>query len=768
MWGATGLFGLLLILAAPGLWAGEIFASRDAGRLYLPLRRWLVDRLSSGELPLWLPHEALGAPVIESAVTAVFHPLTWLSVALGPELGGGVSTFLCLGLTLGGTWRLAAQLGADPWGRALAATTLTFSGAFLSTIDNQPYLWGFAAIPWFFEAALRTQRGALSRPLSLQLAGALAWALLAGEIQSAYLMALGGALLALWTRAPAPLLRVGGAGLLGAALAAPQIFPIFAALPQLQRGAGLPWENASAWSTHPLRLPELFLGDLLVYDPADPMSQAFSALGLEGRAPWSLTVFLGASALVAGSWALVLGGPGRRERRWLGGLALLAGLLALGRHAGIYRALYELLPLWSSFRYPEKLLPHLSLLLSLLAALGLSAARARPAQGARIATWLGAGLLGLALSSALLTLEAPLEAWGARLSTGAGIAGALSLLCGLALGRGRGGLLGPTLLAATLLQLSPQAARLFELFTVPAALTELESPFAAPLKAAGASGPGAPRIHTLARAPLGVSPPEGFPPERWGFSGRYAWERAALEPAHALDHGLLSSSHYLPAVNPRYRQLSAADDLAWASALGPVFGVRYVLWDLPSFRPDQAPGHQVFASRPDLGVIVTELEGALPRLYLARPIPLRANEPLRAQLLSPEVRGGHAVLLEGLSLPARPEPGPPPQGTISLLSEGPEHLSLRIEIAQPGAIVINDAYWPGWEATLNDRPQTIYRANGLVRAVPLPSGAHTLRLSLAPGLGLRLGLVVGAMALLTASFLAFWPLLPRRRRPSAG
>src|SRR5713226_6148561 len=65
-------------LLSPGL----VVLSRDAFRLTLPLKQYLMERLSAGELPQWFPYEAMGRPFIGVAMTGVFHPFTALNLLL--------------------------------------------------------------------------------------------------------------------------------------------------------------------------------------------------------------------------------------------------------------------------------------------------------------------------------------------------------------------------------------------------------------------------------------------------------------------------------------------------------------------------------------------------------------------------------------------------------------------------------------------------------------------------------------------------------------
>lgn len=59
---------------------------------------------------------------------------------------------------------------------------------------------------------------------------------------------------------------------------------------------------------------------------------------------------------------------------------------------------------------------------------------------------------------------------------------------------------------------------------------------------------------------------------------------------------------------------------------------------------------------------------------------------------------------------------------------------LQVQSPADAYLILKDAYYPGWQATLNGEPAPIFRANVMFRAVPVPAGASTLVFSFEPRL----------------------------------
>lgn len=84
----------------------------------------------------------------------------------------------------------------------------------------------------------------------------------------------------------------------------------------------------------------------------------------------------------------------------------------------------------------------------------------------------------------------------------------------------------------------------------------------------------------------------------------------------------------------------------------------------------------------------------------------------------------------------------------------PNKVEVRTVSQKPALLFLNDNFYPGWEATINDKPTEIYRANYTFRSVKIPAGETSIIFNYNP-LSFRIGVVLSAatLGLLTLYFL---------------
>jgi hypothetical protein len=95
-----------------------------------------------------------------------------------------------------------------------------------------------------------------------------------------------------------------------------------------------------------------------------------------------------------------------------------------------------------------------------------------------------------------------------------------------------------------------------------------------------------------------------------------------------------------------------------------------------------------------------------------------------------------------------------------VLAKGLNSVTIDIRAPRPGLIYVSETNYPGWSATVNDKPVAVLTANHAFRAVPVPQGDVHVQLRYRPA-GLKAGLSVTFFALTVV----FW--LGLRSRESA-
>ncbi len=102
------------------------------------------------------------------------------------------------------------------------------------------------------------------------------------------------------------------------------------------------------------------------------------------------------------------------------------------------------------------------------------------------------------------------------------------------------------------------------------------------------------------------------------------------------------------------------------------------------------------------------------------------------------------------------------EGSVRITAENPERIELSANMKTDGFVLLSDRWDGGWRATVNGKPEIVYRANRLFRAVQVPAGASTIVFTYSP-----LSFTVGCWCALTALGAIVWWGLHNRRRARA-
>ena len=149
------------------------------------------------------------------------------------------------------------------------------------------------------------------------------------------------------------------------------------------------------------------------------------------------------------------------------------------------------------------------------------------------------------------------------------------------------------------------------------------------------------------------------------------------------------------------------------------------------------------------GWVVYRDSDALPRVYTVGDVRLVPSIESARDVLRDDSSFDPrktALLFEGASLPAQLFPG-----RIERQVFGSESLELDVRAPDgPTLVVVNDHFHERWRATVDGVPTPIARANGLVRAVVVPAGAHLVRMRYDPPWTVPAGAAAAGVGLLLA------------------
>ncbi len=202
--------------------------------------------------------------------------------------------------------------------------------------------------------------------------------------------------------------------------------------------------------------------------------------------------------------------------------------------------------------------------------------------------------------------------------------------------------------------------------------------------------------------------------------------------------------------------------LPLAHRLADVFATRYVL-----LAPKERAPAWLTPVFHDAGGTVAFNRTALPRAWVAYNWRQASSEPadLRLTVSSTTSTLLHDPVIEEAGVP--PSGRTPPPVPARVTSDGPNSVTLDATARRPGYLILDDAAYPGWQASVDGRSTRWTPANENFRAVPIPAGHHVIRFTYRPSsviLGTVISLVCIVALLAIGCYGIYW--VRRSRRSS--
>jgi hypothetical protein len=750
----------VLVLQRDLVFRGRVLFDRDVEHFLYERLAVMAAAVRAGSWPLWNPYPAFGEPLLAIANLQLAYPTSWLAIVLPPEITDSVTVVFHTLLAGLGTWALARELGLSNRAALTAGILWSYSGAYLSAVNQANVLIGATYIPWGWMAWARW--GRTGRPAAAVGAGlAVGLCLLGGSPESA-IMAMAGVLFAARRHdVRATVARLGRAVALalvvGLGLSAVQWLPTASIIPRSVR-AHLTRADKDVWSNHPARLAQLVLPLPVEHLP---LRDDIRAAMFNEREPllYSIYVGLGMSSLAA----LALLGPRRRARGLVASLAAGAFVLSLGPHGLLWTAVREIPPL-SLVRFPERFGIAGTVALTVLAGMGVDALADVVDTGRRRAQVLFAALVASCAVALTLFARLPSPLWRALLTdertlgwrwsssptirAAAGhmiLAALLALMMALvivlrAAGWGRRFL---PVAAAAVAVLDPLVALRDLNPTVPRAVLREPNPAFAPFPRERPNRTFLPSYDgslasRLLHRPTATEHPFDATPEQRLWNDRYYPSTSLGTPGWNIESvpgdvtalrdatvaRWINTLHALEST-PAFPRLLALSGISCVIALHDLGPSGFTLLGM-------TPGRHE-------AVRTFRVPGTLPRAFAVGGLRVAEGQAAFQQLLDPGFDPRREVVL-GAGTPAPAGDA----GTVRIAHLGFDRVSLEADMAQPGYVVLLESWAPEWRASVDGTAAPLLRANLIFRAVPVPAGRHRIEMSyrsLAAALGLGLSLV---------------------------
>jgi len=763
------------VLFLPIVAGGESFFGRDVSPFFYPMKHYLADAVGSGRFPLWNPLVAGGEPFFATLQPGLLYPGSLILYLL--PFPAGVDWLIVLHFCFAGAgWILLLRYeGRSPPAAALGAVAFALGGFFVSLGNFVNNLQTMSWAPWLFLAWWSYLDDGRSVRLLAFVAACVA-AFLGGEPQLLALVlgiVFAHGIVGLRPSNVTPARQTvafGAAGMLAVLVAGVQFVPFLEYVAESVRTLPLDLSFATSRSQEPAGLVHLLVPPAL---GAGEFGFTTAYLGVKS-VPWLLSLYTG--VVVAAFAALGLSTIGRRESVFWACLIAFGLLFALGAHTPVYRIAFEALPPLRAFRYPEKFALSLALAAPLLAARGLDRWRARPAETGRIASWFALAAATYAVAAAGIAFwpgavdvlcpagggGAPLvcddPVAGARLYAGVTIRLAAILAAAAALlALRRRALLGMESACWALVVLAVVDLGAAHRAVNPSVPSDVYTtrPWAAEVLSARLARGDEYRFRgTPVRAPMGqtvrvrgaadlsnlyldfqaMGPNAG---QMFGFHQQDGLQGVELQSV-ALTHDAAIHDwggdpvRFLRMMNVRYY----GDATAGA---------------------DSMRGLIHLARHPELPIRLFEVPDPLPRAYLAEGWDISADPAAALRRALQSDRPARRVVLD--EAPAAASGGGGVEGKIVAATWESERIRLITRAPAPTILVLLDRWYPGWKATVDGEPIPVLRANGVFRAVEIPSGEADVEFVYAPA-SLAIGGWMSALGV-TLSLLA-WGWLRRR------
>lgn len=669
-----------------------------------PWRHLAIEALKQGELPFWNPYVLAGMPLLANHQSAILYPLNIIFFVMPFMQAWSVLVYSQPLLAALGMYLLLRTLGIGKTGALGGGIVYAFGGFATVWMQWNTLVHAGLWLPWALTGLYRYI--ALRKSiLWLFLSGcSLSCSLFAGHLQTfvyVFFVSVSWAILLMarvrqWQIALAVIVHYLTVG----AVTCVQWYPLLELISQSARSVDLTWQSNPSWFLPYSHLLMFISPDIF----GNPVTQNYWGV-------WNYAEFSGYAGIIALSLSIVSAFTIRRKVVWYAiGLVILSLSMALPTPLGMAPFIWQI-PFIDSAQ-PTRLLFVVGFGIALLAGIGIDRA-IRSIRFLSAAAVVGVGLVGLAwvlVRSGVVTSDATSLSIAVRNLTYSSLIAGVFALCTCTVyvvGRFDQSRKWLAFLIGVLCigWISADSIRYSEKF-----LPESRASYVYPST----------RILT-------------YLAEHAGYDRVMPIDKRILFPNIASYYRIATVSGYDPLYLYATGEMIAASERGdgnsappfgfnriiapsrFSSPLMSLLGVRYVLSLTPLNDPELTEVMKEGES------ILYRTDKVMPRAFM---VPSTVRYAQREKMIKDITTGAIDLqkVAPGLDIPQ----GEWSSGSAEILMYSSSRVVIRTDTEGPGMLVLTDSWYPTWTATVDGQYRPIYQAYGMLRAVEVPPGVHTV------------------------------------------
>jgi hypothetical protein len=223
---------------------------------------------------------------------------------------------------------------------------------------------------------------------------------------------------------------------------------------------------------------------------------------------------------------------------------------------------------------------------------------------------------------------------------------------------------------------------------------------------------------------------------------RVRFDPPVMPAGFAIHYGIEEMRGYDAMYPARFKAVFDGLDTTPGTAVDDLLAAPIVL--LPE-KGEVPEGYEILRSTENIRI--ARNRNAVPRVRLVDRVErFETAEAMFEWMGRPDFNPARVVLCDAATAPELPETGDGPPGEARIAEWNWNRVTVDVEASKRSVLVMADAFFPGWQARIDNEPIEIFPAYHFFRGIVVPEGKHTVKFVYRPA-SFRIGAIISVVAL---------------------